>query len=186
MDLFEAIDLNLVAEVRRCIDAGADPNAPGPKGTLPIMAALEKSIHFGNEGIPKLLCEAGADTRLLTRALTERLRQGPASLLRYHNDAIRDINGVLDAFKDIIRDLSPMELERLQTFIAEAEEFDGFSKTLRERAAGIDNTLSNQDPTATAPDMIDQAVEHLAQTVRFEMKARVLRMRAIMLKSTLG
>lgn len=185
MNLFEAIGLNFVAEVRRCIDAGADPNAPGPKGMLPIMEALETSIHFGNEGIPKLLCEAGADTRLLMRALTERLRQGPASLLRHHNDTVRDINGVLDAFKDVIRDLSPMELERLRTFIAEAEEFDGLSKTLRERATVVDNALSNQDPTATAPDIIDQAVEHLAQTVRFEMKARLIRMRAITLKSLL-
>lgn len=185
MDLFEAIGLNLVAEVRRCIDAGTDPNAPGPKGRLPIMEALETSIHFGNEGIPKLLCEAGADTRLLMRALTERLRQSPASLLRYHNDTARDINGILDAFKDIIRDLSPMELERLQTFIAEAEEFDSVSKTLRERAAEVDDALSKQDQTAATPDTIDQAVEHLAQTLRFEMKAGLLQMRAIALKSLL-
>jgi hypothetical protein len=183
MDLFEAIGLNLVAEVRRCLDAGADPNEPGPKRTLPIMEALETSIHFGNEGIPKLLCEAGADTRPLMRALTERLRQGPASLLRYHNDTARDINGVLDAFKDIIRDLSPMELERLQTFIAEADEFDSVSKTLRERAAEVDDALS--DRTAATPDTIDQAVEHLAQTLRFEMKAGLLQMRAIALKSLL-
>jgi hypothetical protein len=185
MDLFEAIGLNLVAEVRRCIDAGADPNAPGPKGTLPVMAALETSIHFGNEGIPKLLCEAGADTRLPMRTLTERLRQSPASLLRYHNDTARDVNGVLAAFKDIIRDLSPNERERLQAFIAEAEEFDGFSKALRERAAEFDDALSNPDPTAAVPDMIDQAVEHLAQTARFEMKAGLLQMRAIALKSLL-
>ncbi|MEQ1511951.1 MAG: hypothetical protein ABL934_04640 [Lysobacteraceae bacterium] len=185
MDLFEAIGLNRIAEVRRCIEAGADPNAPGPKGTLPVMAALETSIHFGNEGIPRLLCEAGADTRLLMRTLTERLRQGPASLLRYHNDTARDINGVLDAFKDIIRDLSPDELERLQAFIAEAEEFDGLSKALRERAAELDDALSNPDPTAAAPDTIDQAVEHLAQTFRFEMKAAALQMRAIALRSLL-
>jgi hypothetical protein len=185
MDLFEAIGLNLVAEVRRCIAAGADPNAPDSKGTLPIMAALETSIHFGDQGIPKLLREAGAETRPLVRALAERLRQSPAALLRRHNDTTRDINSVVEAFKDVIRDLSPNEREQLQTFLAEAEDFDRFSKTLRERAAWLDDAFSSAAQTALEPDTIDQAVEHLAKTTQFDMKAAFLRMRAITLKSML-
>ena len=185
MDLFEAIDMNLVAEVQRCIDAGADPNTPDPKGILPIMKALETSIYFGDQGIPMLLREAGADMRPLLHALAERLRQNPASLLRHHNDTAREINSVLDAFKDIIRDLSPDEREQLQTFIADADAFDGCSETLRERAARLDDAFSASDIAAMAPDMIDEAVEHLAQSARFEMKTAMLRMRAIALQSLL-
>ena len=185
MDLFEAIGTNLVAEVRRSLAAGADPNAADPKGTLPIMAALETSIHFGDQGIPNLLLEAGAEIRPLVQALTQRLRQNPASLLRHHNDTTGDINKVLEAFKDIIGDLSPDELKRLQAFIAEVEDFDGLSKTLRERAAQLDGMFSSAYPSAMQADTIDRAVEHLAQSKRFEMKAMFLRADAVMLKSML-
>ncbi len=131
MDLFEAIGMNLIAEVRLCIAAGVDPNAPGPKGTLPILAALDSTVHFGDQGIPTLLREAGTDTHPLLQALVERLRQNTASLLRHHNDTSREINSVLDAFKGIIRDLSPDHREQLQTFIADADAFDGCSEALR-------------------------------------------------------
>ena len=65
MDIFEAISLYSERDVKECIRAGVNLDAPNSQGVVPIVAALDAAVSSRGASLPilHLLRGAGADMR---------------------------------------------------------------------------------------------------------------------------
>ena len=115
MDLFEAIRLQQVSEVRRLLAAGADPDARDARGTPAIVVALDAATFpgMGDLAVLHLRRDAGADPAPLEAALRRQLAALPAALARLHDDVGGQLLVQVPRLHAVAADLAPVEREEL-------------------------------------------------------------------------
>ena len=181
MDLFEAIRLNRVVDIRRQLAAGADPDARDAGGVSALERALEAALHWDDAMILGQLRAAHADIAPLIDAVDRRLRAWPATLADRHDHTALAINGLVAAFDGHGRDLAPDDRDDLVEFLRDAQRFDAESAALRDVSARVAAAFA-QD----AAGALDRAVELLMRAQRFDTGALLLAARAVTLQRLLS
>lgn len=171
MDLFEAIRLQQVAEVRRLLAAGVDPDACDARGTPAIVVALDAATFpgAGDPAVLRLLRDAGADPAPLERALRRQLAALPATLARLHDDIGGQLLVQVPRLHAVARDLAPVERDELGVFARDAQAFFADSDTLRAEAGRLHDRFGSGD--------LDAAVDLLTRVAGFELRATGLAIR---------
>jgi hypothetical protein len=171
MELFEAIRLQHVAEVRRQLAAGADPDARDARGTPAIVMALDAATFpgAGDPAVLHLLREAGADPAPLEAALRRQLAALPAALARLHDDIGGALLVQVPRLHAVAANLAPVERDELGVFARDAQAFFADSDALRAEAARLHARFDGND--------LDAAVDLLTRVAGFELRATGLAVR---------
>lgn len=171
MDLFEAIRLQQVAEVRRQLAAGADPDGRDARGTPAIVMALDAATFpgAGDPAVLRLLRTAGADPAPLEAALRRQLAALPAALARLHEDVGGALLVQVPRLHAVAANLAPVERDELGVFARDAQAFFADSDALRAEAARLQDGFGGGD--------VDAAVDLLTRVAGFELRATGLAVR---------
>jgi hypothetical protein len=171
MDLFEAIRLQQVAEVRRLLAAGTDPDARDARGTPAIVLALDAATFpgAGDPAVLRLLRAAGADPAPLEAALRRQLAALPAVLARLHDDVGGALLVQVPRLHAVAADLAPVERDDLGVFARDAQAFFADSDALRAEAGRLHARFGSDD--------VDAAVDLLTRVAGFELRATGLAVR---------
>lgn len=173
MDLFGAIQLQQLAEVRRLLAAGVDPDACDARGNPAIVVALDAATFpgAGDPAVLHLLRDAGADSAPLETALHRMLAALPARLARTHDDIGGQLLVLVPRLHAVVPDLGPAEREAVGTFARDGQVFFADSDALRAEATHL------RDAFAGGTSDIDAAVDLLARAAGFELRATGLAIR---------